>query len=81
MFYFLMQGLAIRDLATYPPPVQTYAVKAFGSFFTWVYHAEDATVQSLVNFEKIDTPVTMNQLNFLQGLYEPALLQRVAADM
>ena len=26
-------------------------------------------------------PVTMNQLKFLQGLYEPSLLQRVAADM
>ena len=29
----------------------------------------------------MDTPVTMNQLKFLQGLYEPSLLQRVAADM
>ena len=36
---------------------------------------------SLDNFEKMDTPVTMNQLKFLQGLYEPSLLQRVAADM
>ena len=36
---------------------------------------------SLDNFEKMDMPVTMNQLNFLQGLYEPSLLQRVAADM
>ena len=76
-----MRGLAIRNLATYPPPVQTYAVKAFGPFFTWVYHAEDAAVQSLLNFETMDTPVTMNQLKFLQSLYEPALLQRVAADM
>ena len=29
----------------------------------------------------MDTPVTMNQLKFLQGLYEPSLLQQVAADM
>ena len=36
---------------------------------------------SLDNFEKMDTPVTMNQLKFLQGLYEPSLLQWVAADM
>ena len=76
-----MRGLAIRNLATYPPPVQTYAVKAFGPFFTWVYHTEDPAVQSLNNFEKIVTPVTMNQLKFLQSLYEPTLLQRVAADM
>ena len=47
----------------------------------WVYHAEDAAVQSLINFEKIDTPVTMNQLKFLHSLYEPAILQRVAADV
>ena len=36
---------------------------------------------SLDNFEKMDTPVTMNQLKFLQGMYEPSLLQRVTADM
>ena len=36
---------------------------------------------SLDKFEKIDTPVTRNQLRFLQGLYEPSVLQRVAADM
>ena len=36
---------------------------------------------SLDNFEKMDIPVTMNQLKFLQSLYEPSLLQRVAADM
>ena len=36
---------------------------------------------SLDNFEKMDTPVTMNQLKFLQGPYEPSLLQRVATDM
>ena len=36
---------------------------------------------SLDNFEKMDTPVTINQLKFLQGLYEPSILQRVAADM
>ena len=36
---------------------------------------------SLDDFEKMDKPVTMNQLKFLQGLYEPSLLQRVAADM
>ena len=36
---------------------------------------------SLNSFEKMDTPVTMNQLKFLQGLYEPSLLQRDAADM
>ena len=76
-----MPGLAIRNLITYPPPVQTYSVKAFGPFFTWVYHAEDAAVTSLENFEKMDTPVTMNQLKFLQGLYEPSLRQRVAASM
>ena len=65
----------------YPPLVQAYAVKALGLFFTWVYHAEDAAVQSLDNFEEMHTPVTVNQLTFLQGLYEQALLQRVAADM
>ena len=36
---------------------------------------------SLDNFEKMDMPVGMNQLKFLQGLYEPSLLQRVAAVM
>ena len=69
------------NLATYPPPVQTFSVKAFGPFFTWVYHAEDTAVTSLDTFEKMDTPVTMNQLKFVQGLYEPSLLQRVGADM
>ena len=54
---------------------------AFGPFFTWVYHAEDAAVTSLDNFEKMDTTVTMYQLKFLQGLYEPSLLQRVAPDI
>ena len=38
-------------------------------------------MQSLINFENMDILVTMNQLKFLQSLYEPALLQRVAADM
>ena len=76
-----MRDLAIRHLATYLAPVQTYAVKAFGPFFTWVYHAEDAAMQSLDNSEKMDTPLTMNQLKLLQSLYEPALLQRVAANM
>ena len=60
-----MPGLAFRNLATYPPPVQIYAVKTFGPFFTWVYHSEEAVVQSLHNFEKMDTQVTMNQLKFL----------------
>ena len=69
------------NIATHPPHVQSYSVKAFGPFFTWVYHAEDAAVTSLDDFEKMDMPVTMNQLKFLQGLYEPLLLQRVAADM
>ena len=36
---------------------------------------------SLDNFEKMDTPVKMNQLKFLQGLYTPSLLQRVTADI
>ena len=81
MLLFGMRGLAICNLATYPPPVQSYSVKAFGPFFTWVYHGQDAAVQSLIKFENMDTPVTMNQLKFLQSLYEPALLQRVAADM
>ena len=36
---------------------------------------------SLDNFEKMDMPVMMNQLKFLQGLYKPSLLQRVAANM
>ena len=67
--------------AVHPPHVQSYSVKAFGPFFTWVYHAEDAAVTSLDKFEKMDTPVTMNQLKFLQGMYEPSPLQRVAADM
>ena len=35
----------------------------------------------MINFENMDTPATMNQLKFLQSLYEPALPQRVAADM
>ena len=38
-------------------------------------------MQSLLNFETMDTHVTMNWLKFLQRPYEPALLQRVAADM
>ena len=46
-----------------------------------MYHAEDAALQSLDKFEKMETPVTMNQLELLQSLYEPALLQQVAADM
>ena len=69
------------NMATHPPPVQSYSVKACGPFFTWVYHAEDAAATLLDNFEMMDTPVTMNQLKFLQGLYQPSLLQRVAADM
>ena len=69
------------NMATHPPHVLSYSVKAFGPFLTWVYHAEEAAVTSLDNFEKMDTPVMMNQLKFLQGLYEPSLLQRVAADM
>ena len=70
MFLFRMRGLAIHNLATYLPPGQINAVKAFGPYFTWVYHTEDAAVQSLDNFEKMDTPVTMNQLKFVQSLYE-----------
>ena len=66
MFFFPMPGRPIRNLATYPPPVQTYAFKAFGPSFAWVYHAKHAAVQSLDNFEKIDTSVTMNQQKFLQ---------------
>ena len=69
------------NIATHPPHVQSYSVKAFGPFFTPVYHAEHAAVTSLDNLEKMDTPVTMNQLKFFQGRYEPSLLQRVAADM
>ena len=69
------------NMATHPPYVQSYSVKAFGPFFTWVYHAKDAAVTALDNFENMDRPLTMNQLKFLQGLYEPSLLQRVAADM
>ena len=71
----------MRNLATYLSPEQTYAAKGFGPFFTWVYHAEDAAVQSLDNFERMDTLVTINWLEVLQSLYELALLQRVAADM
>ena len=76
-----MRGRAIRNLATYLPTVQTFSVKAFGPFFTWVHHVEDAAVQSLENFNKMDTRVTINQRKFLQSLYHPALRQRVAADM
>ena len=76
-----MRGLAHCNLATYPPPLQTYAVMVIGLSFTGVYHAEDAAVQFLDNFEKMDTTVTMNQLKVLQRLYEPALLQRVAPVM
>ena len=36
---------------------------------------------SLDYFKKMDAAVTMNQLKFLQGLYEPSPLQRVAANM
>ena len=68
-------------MAIHPPHVQSYSVNAFGPFFTWVFHAEDAAVASLDSLEKMDTPVTMNKLKFLQGLYEPSLLQRVAANM
>ena len=56
------------NMATHPPHVQSHSVKAFGPFFTWVYRAEDAVVTSLDNFQKMETPVTMNQLKFLQGL-------------
>ena len=38
-------------------------------------------MQSLINLENMDTPVTMYQAMFLQSLYGPALLQRVTADM
>ena len=76
-----MRGLGICNLATHPPHVQTYEVKAFGPFLTWVYNTEDAAVQSLLNFETMDTPVTMNQLRLLQSLYKPALVQRLAADV
>ena len=38
-------------------------------------------MRSLDNFEKMDIPLTMNQLKFLQCLYEPSLVQRVATDM
>ena len=61
--------------------MQTHAVKAFEPFFMWVYHVEDAAVQFLMNFENMDTRVTMNQLKLLQSLYDPAVLQRVAADI
>ena len=80
MLLFGMRGLPICNLTMYPPHVQSYAVETFGPFFTWVYHAEDAAVLSLINFENMNTPVTMNQLRLLQRLYEPALLQRIAAD-
>ena len=36
MFIFRMRGFAIRNLATHPTPVHSYAVKAFGPLFTWV---------------------------------------------
>ena len=60
MLPFGIRGLAICNLATYPSTVQSYAVKAFGPFFTWVYHTEDAAVPSPINFENVDTPVTMH---------------------
>ena len=69
------------NVATYPPPLQTFSVKAFQPFFTWVYHAEDTAVTSLDTFQKMDKRLTMNQLKFLQGLYEPSLLKQVAAKM
>ena len=68
-------------MATHPPHVQSFSVKTFGPFVTWVYHAEDGALASLATSEKMEMPVTMNQLKFLQGLHEPSLLQRVAADM
>ena len=43
------------NMATHPPHLQNYSVKAFEPFFTWVYHAEDAAVMSLDNFDKMDT--------------------------
>ena len=81
MVLFGLRGLAICNLAMHPPLVQSYAVKGFGPFFTCAYHAEDTAVQSLLYFENMDTSVTINQLKFLQSLYEPSLLQRVAVDM
>ena len=69
------------NMATHPPDVQSYSVKAFGPFFTLVYHADNAAVTSLDNFEKMDMTVTMNQLKLLQGLYDPLLLQQVAAEI
>ena len=38
-------------------------------------------MQSMMNFENMDTPVSMNRLKCLQSLYEPAPLQWVAAAM
>ena len=67
MLLFGMRSLAICLPATYAPPVQSYAVKVFRAFFTGVYQAEDAAVKSLVNIKNVDTPVTMNQLKFLQS--------------
>ena len=49
--------------------VQIYSVKGFGAFFTWVYHVEEAVIQSLDNFNNAYARVTMNQMKFFQGLY------------
>ena len=70
-----------QNMATHPPHVLSYLIKAFATSFTWVYHAEDAAATSLDKVDMMDMPLTMNQLKFLQGLYERSLLQRVAADM
>ena len=38
-------------------------------------------MQPPINFDTMDTRVTMSQLKFLQSVYKLAPLQRVAADM
>ena len=64
--YVALSNAMPRNLntATHPPPVQSYSVNVFGPFFTWVYHAADAAVMSLDNFDKMDTPLTMNRPRF-----------------
>ena len=70
--------------ATWPRTLLLYSLmrlRRLELFFTWVYHAADAAVQSMINFEHMHTPVTMNPLKFLQNLYEPATRQGVTAHM
>lgn len=47
--------------------LQAYSVKALGSVFTWVYHAEGAAVQPLHKIAQHRMPATIHQMKVLQS--------------